>query len=137
MSAWSLEDRLSTIYYWACFDWEQKLLLPSYSFYSVSNRRCEKVISSAVWFYCIQRIDWMIAWMIILCLQSHWEVPLYGNRCGNKRLLKNYKRWNKCYFIRTVTCNWYVVSEVWHFRNNVSQLEPANVTVTLLICVRQ
>jgi len=57
------------------------------SFTSTNKRNYEKAIGSAVGFYCIQRIGWMIPWMIILCLKSHWEIPSYGNRCGKKILL--------------------------------------------------
>ena len=105
------------------------------SFISVNKSRYEKAIGSAVGFYCSQRIGWMIPWTITLCLQSHWEFPSYGNRCGKKNLLKTYQKIFN--YGRTVIRTLLVVSKVLHFRNNNPQLQPTYLTVTLLICVRQ
>jgi hypothetical protein len=67
-----------------------------------------------VGFYRIQRIHWVI----IFSLQSHWEVPSYGNRCGNKSRKNLTKEKNISNYSRTVNRTLFVVSELLHFLNN-------------------
>jgi hypothetical protein len=98
ISACNMEDHLRTVFCSGWAVWEEQLLRPPNSlffkqilfhvgfftklctriyianlfvyFTSVNKRRYEKSIGSVVGFYWIQRIDWKIALMIILCLQS-------------------------------------------------------------------
>jgi len=125
MSACNMEDHFSTVYYWARDVWEDRFLRTSYclvfltnflprwfltlciyianlfvSFTSVNKIRYEKAIGSAAGFYCSQRVGWMIAWMIILCLQSLWEIPLTGKQYGNKKSPKNSPKEKKHFKLR-------------------------------------
>jgi hypothetical protein len=90
-------------------------------FASVNNKSYEKTIGSTVGFYCIQSIDWMIAWMIILCLQSHWEIPSYGNRCGNKSFLRTFQKEIISIYCRSVSLTLFVAFAVLHNHNNNPQ----------------
>jgi hypothetical protein len=107
------------------------------SFTSANETIYERAIGSAVGFV-LYSADWLNDSLsdyfvsVITLRNSIIRKPMW-----KKKSTKHLPKETVSNYGRTVSRTLFVVSEVLQFRNNNPQLQPTDVTVTLLFCVRQ